>query len=371
MKLKERFGKYVRKSALVMYILFFLSVIIHTICRFSKTFSDFINMRVAKYVRILLAKITGIIPFSIAEILLFSLPLIIAAIIIRVIVLVRRGDHVKVYRFFVSSFACVGMFFVLFVFTYGTGYSGSTIGEKMNMEVEESVSEENLKKLAKYLAERVNESAKLVKFEEKGSSIMEEDFSEINRQLNEAWKKVSKQYSFIEGYSSNCKPVLASKWMSYTRTLGIYSYFTGEANVNVHYPDYTIPYTMAHEMAHQRGIAREDEANFVAYLICSNSENPYIRYSGELNLLEYVLIELHSKNKSAHKSIINSLCDEVKYELDEYVEFYVQYGQSKVGKVNDKINDAYLKIQGQKEGERSYNMVVRLASAYVLSEIKN
>ena len=61
MKLKERFGKYVRKSALVMYILFFLSVIIHTICRFSKTFSDFINMHVAKYVRILLAKITGII----------------------------------------------------------------------------------------------------------------------------------------------------------------------------------------------------------------------------------------------------------------------------------------------------------------------
>lgn len=367
-KIKTSIGKYMRKSALVMYILFFISLIIHFICRFSKTFSDFMNMHVAKYVRLVLAKITGILPFSIAEFIILGLPLIMIAIIARVIILTRRNEQAKVYRFFVSAFACVSLFFVLYVFTYGMGYSGSTIGEKMSMNVEDSVSEENLKTLAKTLAKQVNESAKQIKFKEKGSSYMEYDFSELNAKLNNTWKKVSKDYAFIEGHSTSCKPVLSSKLMSYTGTLGLYSYFTGEANINVHFPDYTIPYTMAHEMAHQRGIAREDEANFVAYLICTESDDPYIRYSGELSLLEYVLIQLKKYDKKATDSVIRSLCDEVKYELNAYVEFSTTYSQGKVSKVNNKINDTYLKIQGQKEGAKTYNLVVRLAAAYILGE---
>ena len=69
---------------------------------------------------------------------------------------------------------------------------------------------------------------------------------------------------------------------------GFYMPFTGEPNFNDAQPDFDLPYVIAHEKAHQRGFAREDEANFIAFLVCVNSTDPYLRYSGYLNALRVV-----------------------------------------------------------------------------------
>jgi len=61
--------------------------------------------------------------------------------------------------------------------------------------------------------------------------------------------------------------------------------FTGEANVNISMPHTSIPFTACHEMAHQIGFAREDEANFIAYIACKNHPSPDFQYSGILSAL--------------------------------------------------------------------------------------
>src|SRR5207248_11260701 len=81
------------------------------------------------------------------------------------------------------------------------------------------------------------------------------------------------------------KPVYFSGLMSRLGISGVYSPFTGEPNYNALQPDFDLPFAVAHEMAHQRGFAREDEANFIAFLVCTKASNAYVRYSGYLGAL--------------------------------------------------------------------------------------
>ena len=146
--------------------------------------------------------------------------------------------------------------------------------------------------------------------------------------------------------------------------LGMYTYYTGESNINVEFPDYTIPFTVAHEMAHQRGIAREDEANFMAFLICASSDDPYIRYSGYLNMYEYAANALYEVDKSGYGKAYAMLSRDVRYEMQSYTLFFNGYRESKAAKVTDKLNNAFLQGNGQEAGTKSYGMVVDLAVAY-------
>ncbi len=88
--------------------------------------------------------------------------------------------------------------------------------------------------------------------------------------------------------STGGKPVQLSHWWSYTGITGMYFPFFAEANVNIDVPDSGIPATAAHELAHTRGFAREDECNFLAYLACIHHSSGDVRYSGYLSAYIFV-----------------------------------------------------------------------------------
>ncbi len=93
-----------------------------------------------------------------------------------------------------------------------------------------------------------------------------------------------------EGAAAPPKPVYFSGLLSRLGTSGVYSPFTGEPHYNAIMPDADLPFTVAHEMAHQRGFARESEASFVAFLVCTKSSHPYVRYSGYLGALRVLSV---------------------------------------------------------------------------------
>ena len=185
----------------------------------------------------------------------------------------------------------------------------------------------------------------------------------MNDRLIDAYGTACDKYSFVQKLDSRLKPVMLSELMSYTHITGVYSFFTGEANINVAFPDYTIPFTAAHELSHQRGIAREDEANFMAFLVCIDSEDAYVRYSGYFNLLEYVLSALYSASPALYYSVIETVAPEIRAEMQAYSKFFEKYRNSTASKVSETVNNTSLILQGT-EGTKSYGMVVDLAVAY-------
>ena len=194
-------------------------------------------------------------------------------------------------------------------------------------------------------------------------------FREMNDLLLASYKDVEKQIDGLCTYSACTKPIRLSEPMVYTHITGVYSFFTGEANVNTAYPDYMQIYTAAHELAHQRGIGREDEANFVAFLACVESEHPYIRYSGYMNLLEYVLSALYAADPAAFYNLSEKFNRTIRSELYGYQSFRSRYEDNLIGDISSGVNNAYLTVQGA-DGLQSYGLVVDLAVAYFKNQMQ-
>ncbi len=117
---------------------------------------------------------------------------------------------------------------------------------------------------------------------------------------------------------------------------------------------------MAHEMSHQRGIAPEDEANFMAFLVCMQSDDPYIRYSGAQSLLEYVYSALSKADRDLYRKCYASLSSRVVGEMRAYNKFFEKYEENVAATVSGTVNNTYLVLQGT-EGTRSYGLVADLA----------
>lgn len=351
--------------AKIFYILGALSVFLFAAYIISEPFADFFNRYVSSIIRAVLAYVTRPIPFSFAEMIIILLPVIAVPLIIYS---TRRFS--SSWRDTLIFSACIvsvlSLFFSVFTVAFAPGYHGSTLDKKLGIERSE-VSAEELYRTATILAEKTNEEAENVYFRKGNFSIMPYTLGGMNDKLMEAYEKSYKKYPFIQPLDSRLKPVMLSEAMSYTHITGIYTFFTGEANINITFPDYTIPYTAAHELAHQRGIAREDEANFVAYLVCIESDDAYIRYSAYLNLLEYVMSALNRADPALYREVIYSLSGEVRGELLAYSAFFEKYRDSVASEISGVVNDTYLTIQGT-SGTASYGMVVDLAVAYYRSK---
>jgi hypothetical protein len=338
-----------------------LGIAVFIIAIISPEFADFWNRYPGAFLRAVLALITNIIPLSLAEIALILLP--IAAAVIIILILRGKLDKIKSpLKFTVSILSVASLFISLFTLGFGVGYHTTSLDQKLELK-KEAVSKEELAAAASYLADMANREAKNVEFEHQSFSKMPYSFGDLCTKLNAAYDILCNEYNFIQRLYSRAKPVMLSEPMSYTHITGIYTYFTGEANVNVNFPDYTLPFTTAHEMAHQRGVAREDEANFIAFLVCMNSESDYIRYCAYLNMYEYVASALYRADRSLYSDVVSHINMNTRYEMVAYNDFFEQYEDSTAGKVSNAVNNTHLIINGT-EGTKSYGLVVDLAVAY-------
>ena len=345
----------------IIYLLLLASAALYFSFLLSEQFANWFNQTVAHALRVLLSLPTTFLPFSLAETVLLLMPVfLVAACIFGYRRYCDSWRHVFVYLGILLSFLSVIL--ILFVWSFAAGYYAPTLDKKLELE-REPVSKEELAATADLLAHELETLAPFVISLENGETVMPYSYDEMNQKLLSAYESASEKYQFLHTFPSRVKPVMLSVPMSYTHITGVYTFFTGEANINVHFPDYTVPYTAAHELAHQRGIAREDEANFTAFLVCLESDDVYIRYSGILNMYEYVLSALRSCDVELYRKSYLSLPAVIRAEEAAYSVFFEKYRENVAATVTQTTNDTYLKSQGATEGTQSYSMVVDLAVA--------
>ena len=347
-------------------VIFVLCGLCHLFAFFFTPFADFLNRTVSSGVRGALALLTAVLPFSLAEMLLLTLPLWLVGLLYGAYR--ASASREKGVRMLSCLLSVVMLVYCLFFFTLGVGYRTTPLQEQLGL-AEEPVNAEQLQQTALWLREEVNRLAPDFETDENGSSVSPLTFRETAESLLAVYGRMAEQYPFLSYAYSRPKPVLLSEPMSYTNITGVYSFFTGEANINVDYPAYTIPYTMAHELAHQRGIIRENEANYMAFLICIQSEEPYIRYSGYVSLLEYVMNALAAADSEKFAGVYAGYEECVRAEMQAYNAYWYAHQHEVVSNISGSINDTYLKINGT-PGSVSYGLVVDLAVAYYEQEIR-
>ena len=361
-RLYRRVNRYVPALSMVFFLLGLAALGVNIACVSSAPFADAFNGRVSSHLRVLLAHLTGWIPFSLAESLLLGSPVILVCVIAAAC---RRGARSRRYfvRALIGILSAAVLLYAAFVFVFGAGYRTTPLDKKLGIE-RTKVTAEELASAARTVVERLNELADEITVLYDDGSVRPYDHGETVRLCLEAYGKLSDRYGFLTRLDAPVKEIVLSEYMTYTHISGMYTFFTGEANLNTNYPYFVNVFTTAHEMAHQRGIAREDEANFMAFLVCIASDDPYMRYSGYLNLYEYLSSALSSAGaKDVRKEISDSLDVRVRYDLYCYSVFFDKYRENAAATVSDKVNDTYLVIQGT-QGAKSYGLVVDLAVAY-------
>ena len=324
-------------------------------------FSDIFNRYVSPFVRGFLATLTGWIPFSLAEFLLLMVPFIVIAIV--VFGLKRYSSSWRdVLIFSLTILSVAAYVFSTFTLGFVPAYRGSRLDKKLGLD-KQPVSAEELRDTTYAVLEELTAIESEIGFKSDGFSVMPYSYEELNDKLMDAYDIACEKYDFIPKLHSRVKRIMLSEPMTYTHISGVYTFFTGEANINTNFPDYTLPYTAAHELAHQRGIAREDEANFVAFLVCKESDDVYIRYSAYLNMYEYLRNALYAANPDYYTETYYSVPVNCRKEMTAYSKFFDKYRENVIEEVSESVNDTFLTINGT-EGTRSYGMVVDLAVAY-------
>ena len=336
-----------------------LCFVLSRIARGSYAFSDFFERNISSYLRLAMGKLTGWFSFSLFEVFIISLPvLIFCVILLSVIAFKRKQGGIFLLRLF--SFVC--FIFAMFTLTTGISYHTTPVSERIGLDMGEEITVEDIA----YTAERVIEELDLLTpglTYLDGESRMEYSFAELSRKISEAYEIFNGEHSFFLDYTSLAKPIKGSETMTAFRLSGIYTFYTGEANINMAYPDYNLPYTVAHELAHARGFMREDEANFVAFLVCIGSPDPYIRYSGYVNILEYLVSAIYKMDKDSYNSILDKIDERVLNDIRAASAVSRTHANSFIGNLSNSFNDMYLKANGT-AGTVSYSMVTKLAVAY-------
>lgn len=356
-KIKGFFDNYFPVVPRIFFTLGLISVVLYIIFIYSTPAADFFNENVSQFFRIILAKITSVFPFSLSEAIVFTLPVVVYLSVRYVFDYMDTHSH-GFGRSVVSLISVLALLFSIFTLNIAPGYRATTLDEKLGYETGD-VSVEELKEVAEYTVEKLNALADSIEFAPNGS-YRSYTHSDTVAKAHDSYDKLEKKYGFITNFKAPVKRLAISPLMTYTHISGVYTFFTGEANLNTNYPEYINVFTVAHEMAHQRGIARENEANFLAYLVCTESDDVYMQYSGHLNMFEYLVSALNKVDSKTAGTLYSKLDRRVYYELVNYSEFFGKYNDSAASEVAGTVNDLYLQSQGT-PGTRSYGMVVDLA----------
>ncbi len=357
--MQEKKRKIISMYACLCVFIFSVIGVIYIIADASVSFADYINENMAQDFRRFMAGIGNAFDFSLFEALILSIPIIIFLVSYRAVVAFQRGRGL---RFIINLAASVLLIYSGHLLALGVGYKTSDISEKMELP-DTKVNEENLTRIITLLVDEVNSLADNVPRNEQGVFDPGYSFEEISAKVSDSYASLSHKYGFAEDFRSNAKGFETGEILSYLGITGIYTYYTGEANVNTSYPAYVRIFTTAHEMCHQRGILRENDANFVAYLITSTSDDQALRYSGALNMYSYFASALYKTNKEAFNSVAETLSESSKTDIRASNAVYDKYGDTVLERISDWVNNLYLKSNGT-EGIISYSKVVELVVAY-------
>lgn len=308
--------------------------------------------------------ITSLLPFSLTELLVvLAIPGVIALVVIFIVRMKkssrRRRTLLKAGRF-LAGFVSFALF--IYMTAHGANFYRLSIEQLMELDTSPK-STEFLLEVCKDLAAHAAEERELLAEDENGCVKFDEDiFTELTRTSN-GYDALVEEYPFLWTSVSRQKPVMLSYYWSYTGIVGMYFPFFAECNVNTEQPDFVIPFTASHESAHSRGIAFENECNFLAYLSCINSDYPEFRYSGYMNAFKYCSNSLYSCNKELWAEAYECTTEGMRRDFiaeNEYIDRF----KGKVQQTSSAVNDGFIKAQGVSDGTQSYGRVTDLILAH-------
>ena len=248
--------------------------------------------------------------------------------------------------------------YISFNFLWGLNYDRMPLSKQMHLE-EKTYSKGDLENLVGLLVKRMNGIDSIARTVRKKLNSNDSLF----RYSAEAYRAYGVEDPVFQYPTPSVKSSFYGYLANYMGFSGYYNPFSGEAQVNTTIPRFVQPFTTCHEIGHQLGYAKEEEANFCGFLTTKSSPDPAFRYSVYVDLYLYAASALYGLDSVAYIPYRESLRPAVRKDLRDLKEFYRKY-QNPLEPFIHLIYGRYLKANRQPQGINSYDEVVGLAIAY-------
>lgn len=335
-------------------------------------------------------RLTGVFPFSVGEILLVAGVLCVLIFILCILICLLLGVYSlltsqrstpgkirnglwKFSKGYFSFFAwTVLVVCVIMTLNCSILYHASTFSEQYYGEEDGDYTLDDLIAVRNMVVERCNSLAQEMERDENGDLVYDKD---MEAEAICAMKELGKQYDQLDGYYPRPKPLASSDFFSQQYCGGYYFPFSMEANYNNVMYIANFPATMCHELAHLRGYIYEDEANFISFLACVQSEDPFFQYCGYLSVLYYLDNDFYDavgwEAYLAAPQIVEQVHEDnvfLKQEDWDRIEEEALLDTETVEAISDEFTDTVLKANGVEDGMISYSRVVELLLWYYSHE---
>jgi len=339
-----------------------LSVLLFWQFRGNKAFMNLLCDKITSPLKRFLGNLCAFLPFSMMELGIAVLVILGIWWVVRTVMLLVKKEEklLRFYRRLIGVLAAAVTVYAGFCLLWGINYYTDTLEEKMGLYTKPT-SVEDLYDTAMVFVEKLNAIEPSVKRDE--NHIFAEDMDTVWAQTDVLYQNVAAEYEFLGGKTLTPKKVFFSKIMSYMGFTGVFCPFTGEANLNIDSPDCFRPSTIAHEIAHQKNVAMEQEANFVAVLTCDKSGITAYQYAGYLLAFVHLNNALYKYDRGLWEKAITSLNQGAIADLD-YNNAYWESFEGKVSEASEQVYESFLQSYDQELGMQSYGAVVDLLIAY-------
>lgn len=296
----------------------------------------------------------GFIPISIGDILYIGGGLLVLLALgrwIYFIIKIRTHGHFLLHSM-LHGIISLGIVYIVFVLGWGGNYYKPSLSTYWGLDKREWSYDSSLVRFDAFLVNKLNSYAPHYKTY---------NFRDIDKRAQEYYRQYTDSRTRMHGL--NVKPSIFGYLMQHLGIQGYYNPFTGEAQVNRFLPSFMLPFVICHEMAHQAGIAAEDDANLMAYVLGTKVHDTAFNYSSYLNLWLYTNARLRGIDSNAANGFKKQLNELTMRHLDTLREIRRRYN-SDVSDYSSYLYDEYLKLHNQKEGIATYDKVAVSAWAW-------
>ena len=339
-------------------------VILQRALRGNRELMRVLSVRMVQPVHHFLAAATNRVPFSVAEVLILAAT---AALILLTLDTVRRlifrKGRLAVLGKYLLTVASVGLaVYAGFCLLWGVYYYGDDFMERSGFETRE-ISVEELEKVTVWFASLANSYSSQVPRDSDG--VCASDRAAVLEKSETLYQNAEEACPELAGPAVRAKPFFFSKLLSLTDFTGFFFPFTAEANVNTDAPASEFAATVAHELAHQRGVAKEQEANFCAVYASLLDGDPDYCYSACLMAYTHLSNALYSAEPGAWQMIRQGLNENVERDLERTRQYWKQY-ETPIQTVSNAVYEGFLFSYDQTLGLKSYGACVDLLVCYYL-----